>query len=127
MHGVPENLDLSWLVGTTLVEIGVSPHHLQLHFTGDPWGGAGRVSVQGGYWELRTSDGTLVDWTQEPFERDCLRVHKIIGYDVSGFTVDAPKSFTLHFTSNHDFIAFDDSPYYESFSIHLPGQPDLYV
>jgi hypothetical protein len=127
MHGVPADLKLDLLVGTRLIEIGLSPHQVQLHFEGVQGGDAGRVSVAGGYWELHASDGTLVDWTQEPFERDCYRLHRILGCDVTGFSMDPPRSCTLRFASGHEFTAFDDSQHYESFSVHLPGQPDVHV
>jgi hypothetical protein len=82
--------------------------------------------VEGG-WELRAPDNRLLDSAQEHVDRESYCLHVIIGDTVSRFTIDAPHSFTLFFASGHSLSIFDDSSQYESFSVRIPGEPDIYV
>jgi hypothetical protein len=52
MYGVPENLDLTPFLGTTLDFIGVGKYQLQFVFSGDP-GTKDRVISAEGYWEIQ--------------------------------------------------------------------------
>ena len=126
MHGVPADLDLEPLVGSTVIQIGIGQFQVQLHFAGSGGTSTGSISIEA-HWELHRPDGTLLDHSQEHFERDCYRIHVLLGMHVSAFSLASPRSFTLSFASGHCLTVFDDSPQYESFSIHLVGRQSIYV
>src|SRR5688572_647110 len=78
-------------------------------------------------WELRDGDGQLIDSACDHAEREAYRLHKLLDVRVARFSIDPTTSFTLHFESGLALTVFDDSEQYESFSIHLDGQGDLYI
>ncbi len=114
MYGVPEDLDLSRLVGDALDQVCLGAHELQFRFRGGT-----TLSVRG-HWELHDDSGGLVDRALEPSERDCYRLHRLLGATVTGFALDAPRSFALAFGGLR-LTVFDDSDQYESFEIQPDG------
>jgi hypothetical protein len=83
----------------------------------------GQISVEG-RWELRDAAASLLDEMKPNAERDALYLHVLLAKIVDGFSLDAPRSFSLCFESGHVLTIFDDSSQYESFSIQ-PG--DVFV
>ena len=126
MYGVPADLDLAPFVGSSLLQIGLGQFQIQLHFAGTGGTSIGSISIEA-HWELYRRDGTLLDRAVEHFERECYRIHVLLGLDVSAFSLASPQSFTLSFASGHRLTVFDDSPQYESFAIHLLGRQSIYV
>ena len=121
MYGVPSDLPLGRLVGRNLDQIALGRFQIQFHFAG-----ASSIFVHSS-WELRGPTGELIDSSCEHAERDCFRVHQVIGVPVLRFSIDAPRSFTLFFESGHALTIFDDLDRYESFSMHLDGQGEVFV
>ena len=80
-----------------------------------------------GRWELRNTEGDLVDATEEHKDRDSYHIHRIMDVPVVGARIDPPRSFSLHFGNDLSLTVFDDSEQYESFSIHLDGRASIYV
>ncbi len=115
MHGVPEDLDLSDFVGSVLSQICFDQYQIQLHFYPD-----GSISVEG-KWELRASDGELIDQSMPHQERDALRIHRCLGLSVVGYGVDAPESLAFSFDNGDVLRLFDSSRESESFTIE-PGE-----
>jgi hypothetical protein len=72
---------------------------------------------------LRDGAGALVDERladdNSYAARPNLYFHHLLEQTVTGTSVDAPRSFSLRFSSGHTLTIFDESPY-ESFSIQ-PG------
>ena len=93
MYGVPDNLQLERLVGHEFNFIGLGTWQVQFHISS-----LVAIHVEG-RWELRDATDSLVDHSQEPAERDCYRLHRIIDVPIVRFALDAPRSFTLFFKS----------------------------
>lgn len=121
MHGVPDTLPLEPFVGLEFNQIALGRYQTQFHCAG-----AGSIHVEG-RWELRKSDGTLVDASTEHEQRDASRLHTLLDVPIRGFEVDPPRSFTLVFENGHRLSVFDDDPQHEAFSIHLDGRPSMFV
>ncbi len=119
MNGVPADLDLSCFKGAVLIQLCIGEFQVQFHF--HPKGIA--ISVEG-KWELKDSTGALVDGMKPNAQRDALYIHVLLGKRVDGFSLDAPRSFSLRFETGHILTVFDESREYESFSIQ-PG--DIFV
>lgn len=121
MYGVPSDLPLEVFVGREFNQICLGRFQIQFHASG-----TGSIFVEG-RWELRDREGELVDEDREHSKRDAFRVHPILDVPVVRTDIDPPHSFALVFENGWTLSIFDDSPQYESFSIHLQGQPSLYV
>lgn len=121
MYGVPDNLLLERLIGREFNFIGLGSFQVQFHVSS-----LVAIHVEG-RWELRDHSGSLVDFAQEPAERDSYRLHRIIDVRITRFALDAPRSFTLYFESGHSLAIYDDSEQYESFSVHFVGEPSFYI
>ena len=118
MYGVPVDLDLSLFKGAVLTQLCVGEFQVQFRF--HP---IGTISVEG-RWELRDTLGSLIDQMKRNAERDSFYLHVLLGKSVDGFSLDAPRSFSLCFETGHVLTIFDDTRQYESFSIQ-PG--DIYI
>jgi hypothetical protein len=121
MHGVPLDLPLARFIGRDLNPIVLGRFQVQFHFLP-----VGHIAVEG-RWVLRDPAGALVDEAQEHAIRDCYRIHRVLDVPVARYEIDPPRSFTLLFESGHRLSVFDDTPQYESFSIHIDGEPTIYV
>jgi hypothetical protein len=118
MYGVPADLELSRFKGAVLIQLCIGEFQVQFRFHPK-----GSISVEG-KWELKDSTGTLVDGMKPNAQRDALYIHVLLGKGVDGFSLDAPRSFSLRFETGHILTVFDESREYESFSIQ-PG--DIFV
>jgi len=118
MYGVPKDLPLQRFVGDSICQIAVGLHDVHFHFNK-----AGNINVDGGKWQIHDASGAVVDESIEglPSTRQQYRVHVIIDSEVVKSEIDAPRSFTLTFSSGHKLTIFDDSEMYESFSIQPDG------
>jgi len=114
MKGVPKDLPVNRFVGDFLTQVSVGMDGIHFHF-----GKAGTISV-GGKWELRDGASTLIDKAMEHAQRDAYRIHGIFNADVTGASIDPPRSFSLTFSTGHVLTVYDDSKQYEAFSIQ-PG------
>lgn len=121
MYGIPADLPLSRFVGLEFNMVGLGCFQTQFHCAG-----AGTLFVEG-RWELRDAAGALIDCRQEHDQRPTYRVHVVIDVPIVRYEIDPPRSFTLIFENDLRLSVFDDSPQYEAFSIHLDGEPPLYV
>ena len=121
MYGVPADLPIQRFVGDALFQarIGMDGVHFAFGRTG--------VICAYGLWQLHDADGTLIDQTQEHSERKFYRIHVILNADVASYSIDAPKSFTLTFSTGHRLTIFDDTPQYESCLISFEGGPEVIV
>lgn len=120
MYGVPKDLPLQRFVGDSICQIALCLHGIHFNFNK-----AGQINVDGGKWQLLDSSGTIIDESIDddvlPSKRQHYRVHVILDSEVTKFELDAPHSFSLLFSNGHTLKIYDDSPAYESFSIHPDG------
>jgi hypothetical protein len=121
MHGVPSDLPLNSFVGKKFNQVGLGRFQVQFRSAG-----AGSIHVEGS-WELRNSAGEIVDAWAEHEKRQAYRLHVIIDVPIAGYEIDPPRSFTIAFETGHRLTVYDDDERYEAFSIHLNGQPSVYV
>jgi hypothetical protein len=119
MHGVPEQLDLTSFIGTTLDHIGLGKHQIQFVFSGDPRTEKDRVITAEGYWEMRDDQSLMIDNATEYDDRDVYRIHRLLSRKVSQTKVNPPESFTLVFDNGWTLTFVDDSSQYESCHIYV--------
>jgi|SRR6185436_2757285 len=121
MYGVPADLPVAVFVGQEFNQICLGRFQIQFHASG-----TGSISVEG-HWELRDEKGGLVDAERDHAERDAFRLHQVIDVPIIRASVDPPRAFSLHFQNGWSLTIADDTPRYESFSIHIDGQASLYI
>jgi hypothetical protein len=90
VFGVPAELDLSSFVGKQLSNVTIGEFMVGFGFCP----GVGAISVYGA-WEASGPDGAVFDRSQPNEERTEYRVHRLLGRDVTGFHIDAPRSLEL--------------------------------
>jgi hypothetical protein len=99
MYGVPEQLNLAPLIGTTLDYIGVGKYQLYFVFSGDPWKSKDcRITVQG-YWEMRDAGSVVIDKAAENDARDAYRIHRLLSRAVVGWRRHAERRQNRHVRS----------------------------
>ena len=125
MYGVPEQLDLTPFIGTTLDYIGVGKYQLQFVFSGGPNTKKDcRVAAEG-YWEVRNAQSAVIDKATENDDRDFYRIHRLLSRKVTETKSNPPESFTLVFDNGWTLTFLDDSSQYESCQVGVGGK--LYV
>jgi len=115
MYGVTDRIDLSKFVGTTLEQISIGSYQIIFRF------GPGCFIAAEGRWLLLGPDGSVVDQSEEPDERDAYRVHICLGQRVAAATPEPPDAISITFDTGHVLRFVDDSEQYESFSIQPGG------
>ena len=124
MYGVPDDLDLAPFVGSTVDRIRLGAGQISFCFSGPRGQGEALLDVEG-RWELRSSNGDIVDQAlrddKASLERDAYRVHRVLSHTVVAFVLDPPRSFTLTFDDGAALTVWDDSEQFESFHIEPGG------
>ena len=111
MHGVPKNLDLTFLHDSELIQICLGLY--QVDFSFHP---GGTLSVEG-EWELFASDATEIDRSSEPPRLRAFELHRLLGQRVVGSVIAPPHWIALRFEKGELLRVYDSSETYESFSI----------
>jgi hypothetical protein len=115
MYGVSEELPFAAFVGAECNMIALGRFQVQFHFDNKS------INIEG-KWELRDPVGNIIDRKVAHDQREAYRVHMIIDQRVCGFEVAVPVSFTLLFENGYALTIYDDTPQYESFSMHADSR-----
>jgi hypothetical protein len=126
MYGVPEQLDLTPFIGTTLDYIGVGKFQINFVFSGNPWKETDRTIAAEGYWEMRDSQSVVIDKATENDDRDAYRIHRLLSRTVTGTKVNPPESFTLTFDNGWTLTFVDDSSHYETCHVSV-GDQEIHI
>ncbi len=112
---VPEDLDLSAMVGTRLDSVTFAEYMLVLSYdSGHAFSIHGRV-------ELRDQGGTEIESGSPDALRLGTQLPALVGEEVDRVLILAPQSIQLHMSSGRVIALFDDSKQYESFQIEPGG------
>lgn len=116
MHGLRENVDLSFLKGRELIQLCVGHYQTIFKFDEDV-----AISVEG---EFRYSDGQdELIWRPEPGSPAlAARVTTLLGAIVKNLESNASGTLTLIFSNGRRLIVIDSSKEFESYTITRPGQ-----
>jgi hypothetical protein len=128
MHGVPHELDLQPLTGSSITSIQIGKYQVNLTFTAlhdVGTGDRGHIGLEGP-WELRAATGETIDQGGDAEERQSSHLPVLLHRAVVAWRVEPPQSFSLEFEGGY-VLTVHDQPGYESFSITMPGRTPLYV
>ena len=121
MHGVPTDLPVKDIVGSELTHIGLAMYQIQFHFDeGTLFSRYGTHLSVAGAWRLDDHNGKLVDeQVDPPSERKTYQIHRLLLKRVTAASIDAPSSLSVTFENGDVLTVFDDSRYYESFTLRI--------
>jgi hypothetical protein len=118
MYGMPEDLDLAFLIGSEVVQVCIAGFDVQVRF--DP---EALIHIMGGDWELKDDGGQIIDRAPDALPRDrgpsflpCLVGHRVVAIEVS-----PPDWLEVRFEGGLALRIIDDSEHYESFEIQPLG------
>jgi len=126
MYGIPEKLDLTPFIGTTLDYIGLGKYQIHFVFSGDPRKEKDRVVMAEGYWEMRDSQSVVIDKATDNDDRDNYKIHRLLSLTVAGTKISPPESFTLVFNNGWTLTFVDDSSQYETCHIYF-GDSEIHI
>jgi len=89
MYGVSKDLPLERFVGDAVVQVRIGRDGVQFVFDR-----SGTIAIEG-RWEIVDSTGTLVDHDEGYARRESYRVHVLLNADVTGLSLDPPRSFSF--------------------------------
>jgi hypothetical protein len=117
MNGVHPDLDLSALVGTELIQVGVGEHQIILAFMPQA-----SITIESSY-VLTEADGSVAE-AGRPDELRTKCLLELLGETIVSATPKPPSAVEVRFSGGRVLRLIDDSPQYECFSIQ-PG--DIFV
>jgi hypothetical protein len=112
MYGLKKEVDLSFLAGRELVQVGIGSFQVQFHFDEDV-----AVSVEA---EFRYFDGQQEwVWRQEPSSPQVAgRTVAILGASITKFESSENGTLSLTFSNGHRLTMVDSFKEYESYAIN---------
>jgi hypothetical protein len=116
MHGLKKDIDLSFLNGRELIQLGIGLYQTIFKFDEDV-----AISVEG---EFRYFDGQD-EWIWRPEPGSSLlaaRTAVLLGATIESFESDANGTLALTFSNRRRLTIMDSSKEYESYDITRPGQ-----
>jgi hypothetical protein len=116
MYGLKKEIDLSFLAGRELIQIGIGLYQVQFHFDEDV-----TVSVEA---EFRYFDGRDEwNWRQEPSSHQiAARMVAMLGASITNLERNENGTLALMFSNGHSLTILDPFKEYESYAITRPGQ-----
>ncbi|MEM6332748.1 MAG: hypothetical protein AAF823_05350 [Planctomycetota bacterium] len=115
MYGVDSSLDLSMFHGGTCIQVAIGQFCCQLAFHPDA-----RLTIEGS-WSLLGPDRLEIDRSCGLEERDCFRLHRVLGMVVAQAIAEPPSSIVIEFEDGTCLRVFDDRSNFESFTIEPGG------
>lgn len=121
MYGLKKEIDLGFLVGRELIQVGIGLYQIQFHFDEDV-----TVSVEA---EFRYFDGQHEwSWRQEPSSHQiATRTVAMLGANITNLESNENGTLALIFSNGHRLTILDPFKEYEAYAITRPGQPDIIV
>ena len=116
MYGLKKEIDLSFLVGRELIQVGIGLYQIQFHFDEDL-----TVSVEA---EFRYFDGQDEwNWQQEPSSPQIAApTVAMLGASITNLDSNENGTLALTFSNGHRLTILDPFKEYESYAITRPGQ-----
>jgi hypothetical protein len=115
LYGVSADVDLSFLVGATLIQVRLGQFDIQFHFHPK-----GEVGVQGEL-EFRDPSGAVLESGTPDLLHSSTMLGCLLGSVISRASACPPRSIVLRFQTGHEIELFDSSPTYECFQISPGG------
>jgi Family of unknown function (DUF6188) len=116
MYGLRKEIDLSFLTGRELIQVGIGIFQVQFHFDEDV-----TVSVEAEFCYLDGQDEWI--WRQEPSPPQiAARTVAMLGASITGFETNENGTLMLTFSNGHLLTILDSFKEYESYAITRPGQ-----
>jgi hypothetical protein len=114
MYGLKKEIDLNFLSGRELIQVGIGLHQVQFHFDED-------VSVSVGA-EFRYFDGESEwIWLEEPSSvQIASRTAALLGAGITSYASSDDGTLSLMFSNGHRLTIVDSSKEYESYDITRP-------
>ena len=107
MYNFDPNLNLSHLVGKSLIQIGIGENEIVFSFEND------QTIVVSGKWELM-QDQTLIDQSCEDLERKSYVIHGLLGKEIISYKIISNTQLNIELNDSYQLTIYDDSTEYES-------------
>lgn len=126
MYGLPQDIDLTFLLGLELAKVCVSPVQMQFHFrqpgTTNPDTG---ISVEISYTHHHNDKD--VEWSFDlPLTNSC-SVLLLIGTIIMNITGDVDGTLELKFSNGDSLVFYDETTMYEAYHIWHGNDPLIVV
>ncbi len=114
MYGIPEDFDLSPIVGQMIERVDLGPYIMHINF-GNGW----KISCEAVVDVLDGNKAIRVRDHQNWCNLEALK--PLLGAVVKGWKVESKKSFSIQLENSFSIIFVDDSSEFESFQIDPKG------
>jgi hypothetical protein len=111
MYGIPENLDLTNLVGDRLDSITIEEYQVVFHFD------RGMSFVIEGQMDVTMNGNPVARWEQKT-GWSSIAFQKCVGATVESFTIPSKHELNILLSGDWMLRIYDNSPQYESFHIY---------
>ena len=112
MHRIPENTDLSPLIGKNVEQVCIGAHEVIINLEDDLY-----ITVEGGF-----AFGHEEPSEDPDFRRAANAFAALVGHTITGAKVLRDEAVAFNFSGGTTLTIFDDSDHGESFQIKLPDR-----
>lgn len=120
MFRIPQNLDLSRIVGSDLNQVRLGRYDVQFIFDSKT-----TIAVESRVTVLE-KDVAIADWNSERNWNN-LKFQQIVNATVVGYAVKDERTLEIRFSENLTLQLFDDSDQYESMQIYCEDQGAIVI
>ena len=116
MYNFDPNLNLSHLIGKTLIQIGIGENEIVFSFNND------QTILVSGKWEMM-EDNKLIDQSCEHSIRKSYMIHGVLGKAILSYEIVSKTQLNIELENSFLLKIYDDSIEYESCFI----SPDIII
>jgi hypothetical protein len=109
MYGIPEDVDLGFLIGTEVLQICIGKWDVQIHL----FDGVG-ITIESAFQHLPEGNTIRVEPSTA---RQATTLVSLLGASISQVSRESDKVLAMHFSNGDTLRIIDDSPQYEAFHI----------
>jgi hypothetical protein len=119
MYGFKDQMMMSWLIGREVTQLGIGQAEVTLTlFPG------GALVVPGG-WELADPAGQVIDRRVPHAERQELRLHHLLGAEVSDVQVESETRLVVTFGNGFKLALLDDGAAFDAVMLEPVDRPKI--
>jgi hypothetical protein len=126
MYGLPEDIDLSFLVGKELQQVCVAFCTIQLHFDGKNTG----IGIEGRF--THRSESNIFEWDSDiphpnKMTSAAASIFSLLGTSIISVKGERDGTLQLIFSNKDEVTLHDDTPMYEAYQIWNGDDPIIIV
>jgi hypothetical protein len=121
MYGLDPEIDLSFFIGTEVIQVCIAIHQIQVHLDEGI-----SLSIEGAF-QYVDKEGNFFKWDGPEKRNEAASICSLLGMVVSAVEAKSDGTLTLKFSGRQSITILDDDKQRESYQISRPGMALIVV